>query len=194
MPSEQVRKPWSCSIMLIHGLKELGINMARPNKSGLTPSIVSKLKAEGKTQREIAKMFDVNETYVSWIKSQYPVQKSPREMVNDLWPWDSGEKFHPAAPSLRLRAHLRYRAYGQEGLTQNESYLLKGFYNRLRKHNLVVEFDPTIPKSKGVYTGGWAYRPREDRDGNLIIRVNEYTKDLNEEARMVWEFPPIDPE
>lgn len=152
-------------------------------------------KARNKTQREIANMYGVSEQYVSWIKSQYKgVQKSPREMVNDLWPWDSGEKFHPAAPSLRLRAHLRFRSYGQEGLTENESYLLKGFYNRLRKNNLVVEFDPNIPAQEGVYTGGWAFRPREETDGDLIIRVNEYTKDLDEEALMVWEFPPADPE
>lgn len=68
---------------------------------------------------------------------------------------------------------------------------LRGFYAKLRDH--VLEFDPNIPPEPGVSKhGGWAFRPRRPEDGDLLIRVNEYTE-LTEEGKMIWRFPPVEP-
>jgi len=168
--------------------------MPRPNKSGITPEVINEWKAKDKTDSEIAENFGVTKKHISWVRAYYGgVDKSPSEMVAELWPWDVPERFHGAAPELRLRDHLRYRANRRKPLSAERLALLRGFYNRMRKNNTVVEFDPNIPPHKGVYTGGWAYRPREESDGELLIRVNEYTKELTEEMKMVWRFPPDDP-
>lgn len=165
------------------------------NKSGLTPAIINQLKARDYSQAQIARMYGVTPQYVSWIKRQYGgVIKSPQETINELWPWNVERQFHFASPNLRLRDHLKYMARGGKGMDPNRLILLKGFYERLRKQNVVVEYDPDIPPSDGIYTGGWAFRPRQESDGELIIRVNEHTKELSEEAQMVWRLPPEDPE
>lgn len=121
------------------------------------------------------------------------VKKSPTERIEELWPWDVPSRFHRAPPYMRLRDHLRWRAERGAGLSKDRLALLQGFYDRLRRDNVVVEFDPTIPKHPGVFTGGWAFRDREESDGERIIRVNEYTKELSKEGEFVWRLPPIEP-
>jgi hypothetical protein len=57
----------------------------------------------------------------------------------------------------------------------------------------VLEFDPNIPPIPGVSNkGGWAFRERKPEDGDLLIRVNEFTN-LTEEGKLIWRFPPIEP-
>jgi hypothetical protein len=57
----------------------------------------------------------------------------------------------------------------------------------------VLEFDPNIPPIPGVSNkGGWAFRERKPEDGDLLIRVNEFTN-LTEEGKLIWRIPPIEP-
>ncbi|KGI82059.1 hypothetical protein IL38_06975 [Actinopolyspora erythraea] len=55
--------------------------------------------------------------------------------------------------------------------------------------DFVVEYDPNIPPSEYMKLGGFAYRERELKDGDLIIRVNEYTT-LTNEGKKLWRMPP----
>lgn len=69
---------------------------------------------------------------------------------------------------------------------------LRSFYRKLREENLVVEFDPNIPPSPGIKHGGFAYRDRTPEDGDLLIRVNEYTN-LTDQGKIIWRFHPTEP-
>ncbi|AGI61752.1 transcriptional repressor [Mycobacterium phage BTCU-1] len=93
--------------------------------------------------------------------------------------------------SPRLREHGEYMATGGVGMDELKLSRLRGFYKKLRDQ--VLEYDPNIPPIEGVSRqGGWAYRPRKPEDGDLLIRVNDYT-DLTDEGRMIWRFPPREP-
>lgn len=177
------------------GMRPMSAQPERTRKRPvITPSEINYYLAQGYSQAKIAEMHGVTPQYISWIKKEYGgVTESPWDSRHELWPWKSTE-FHLAAPELRLRDHLRYRSSGTKGMSEKRIQLLRGFYKRLRENNEVVEFDPTIPPHKGVFTGGWAYRPRVESDGELIIRVNEHTKDLTERMKMIWRFPPKLPE
>jgi hypothetical protein len=88
-----------------------------------------------------------------------------------------------------MRDHAEYMAVGPKCLTKSKRERLRALYRKLGTDK-VLEFDPRIPPQPGITNkGGFAYRDREPGDGDLIIRVNEYT-DLTEQGRMLWRFPP----
>ena len=85
-------------------------------------------------------------------------------------------------------------ATGGKGMSESKLKRLRGFYKILVEQDVVLEFDPELPPIPGVANkGGFAYRPRERRDGDLIIRVNEHTT-LTPEGRLIWCLPPQIPE
>lgn len=167
------------------------------NKSGLTPALINELKARNVSQAEIARMYGVSPSYVTWIKRNYGgVIKSPYETIRELWPWKVDTRFQDASVHKRLRDHLEFMALGNSrfDVSSYRRGLLRGFYRKLKNENLVVEFDPEIPPSDGIFTGGWAFRTKTTLDGDLIIRVNEHTRPLDTRAKMIWRFPPELPE
>lgn len=168
--------------------------MPRPNKTGLTPTVIESLRNKGWSFSDIAREYDVTRQYVSWIRTNYKgVSETPREQAKKMFPWNVSAEFHRSSPHMRLRDHLEYMVTGGKGMSDRKLTLLRGFYKKLREEGLVVEFDPTIPPSPGIYTGGWAYREREESDGELIIRVNHLARELTDEERIVWRFPPVLP-
>jgi hypothetical protein len=76
-------------------------------------------------------------------------------------------------------------------MSEDKLTRLRAFVKMLRDENLVVEFDPDLPPEDGVSgtAGGWAYRKRRKRDGDLLVRVNEHTH-LTDEGRTIWRLPP----
>ena len=174
--------------------------MANTRNPILTPDDIEYWKrkvnpATGKryTQSDIAEMYGVTRSYVSWIKKNKArsYSKTPREEAMEHFPWDVGARFHNASPNKRVRDHLEFMAVGQK-LSEKKKYRLIGFYRRLEMYNEVVEFDPDIPPNEDVKTGGFAYRKRTPSDGDLIIRVNRHTK-LTELGKRLLRFPPEKP-
>lgn len=164
--------------------------MARTNRSGITPSVIDALRKQGYTQSQIADMFGVTRQHVSWVKQNYGgVTPTPREDVMQHFPFPAGAKFHDSPYDRRLRDHLEYQATGGQGMDVGKLRRLYSFYKRLQTDNAVVEFDPDIPPEDGNQVGGYALRPREESDGDLIIRVNQYTE-LTKAGRILWRFPP----
>ncbi|AQT28473.1 immunity repressor [Mycobacterium phage Idleandcovert] len=170
------------------------MNMERPGtkKSELSLAIIEDLRGKGYTQSEIARMYGVTRQYVSWIKHYYGGKLTPRELVLQHFPFQVPvHQQQGVSPYRRLREHGEYMATGGVGMDDLKLKRLRGFYKKLRDH--VLEYDPNIPPIEGVSRqGGWAYRPRTPEDGDLLIRVNEYT-DLTDEGRMIWRFPPREP-
>lgn len=146
------------------------------------------------TQSDIAKMHGVSRSYISWIKHNKAdsYTQTPREEAMEHYPWDIGVKFHDAAPNKRMRDHAEFISTGGEDMSEDKLQRLEWFYRFLADENVVLEFDPNLPPTKRVKTGGFAFRPRLDSDGDLIIRVNEHTK-LTEQGCILWRFPPESP-
>lgn len=136
-------------------------------------------------------MFGVTRQAISWHKRQYGGQLTSRERVLQHWPFIVPEALSQSSLNRRLRDHGEYVATNGVDMTVDELQRLGAFYATLRNENLVVEFDPAIPPEPGVSTrGGWALRPREAVDADLLIRVNEHTH-LTAEGRDIWRFPSI---
>lgn len=162
----------------------------------LTPAIVEQMKRQvnpdtGKryTQSDIAKRWAVSRQRVSQVKYMTDsYSQTPRERAMEAFPWHVPTEFQRASPDKRLRDHGEFQATGGKNMEQWKLDRLRSFLKMLRDEGLVVEFDPTIAPYEGMSTGGWVYRDRKDSDGDLIIRVNEYTE-LTELGRRIWVFP-----
>lgn len=143
------------------------------------------------TQNDIAAETGLSRQRISQIKlagRRYTM--TARERVLQHYPWKTGERFHEASPNRRMRDHAEYMASDNgKGMSPEKLQRLVWFYQRLKRDNVVVEFDPTLPPEPGVSSvGGFAYRPRRKSDGDLIIRVNQYTT-LTDEGEDLWRFP-----
>lgn len=157
----------------------------------LSLSVVEDLKNKGYSQSDIAEMFGVTRQYVSWIKHTYGGTMTPREVINQEFPWKVSAAQSDTSPYKRMRDHGEWYATNGEGMSADKLQRLDSFWKRLR--DKVLEFDPKIPPIPGVSNkGGFAYRERLPGDEDLLIRVNEHTR-LTEKGRMIWRLPPQDP-
>ncbi|ASR84567.1 immunity repressor [Rhodococcus phage Alatin] len=160
----------------------------------LTLAEVEALKNKGLTQSEIAKQYGVTRQYVSWIIKTYGGTKTPRQKMLEHFPWEVPVEMNPQSPYRNMSNHAEYMATGGVGMDKGELVRLRNFYQKLMEEDSVLEFDPNIPGTPGfAKLGGFALRPREEEDGDLMIRVNEYTK-LTEEGKRLWKIPPVLPE
>lgn len=164
-------------------------NVNRPAEE-LTKDVIESLKAKGYNQTEIARMFNVTRAAVSWHMRTYNGAKTPRQIVNEAWPWKTVDGHDKATVYRRLRDHGEFMQTGGVGISREKMTSLKNWWRKLRDENLVVEFDPNIPPIPGVASrGGFTYRERTIEDDDLLIRVNDYT-DLADEGAMIWCWPP----
>ncbi|AEV52130.1 hypothetical protein [Rhodococcus phage RGL3] len=155
----------------------------------LTLAIVEALKNKGRTQSDIAREYGVTRQHVSWIVKTYGGTQTPRQKLLEHFPWEVPSKQLASSPYRNMRNHAEYMATGGVGMGAPELKRLRNFYQKLQDENLVLEFDPNIPGEPGfAINGGFALRPREESDGDLMIRVNEYTK-LSDEGKRLWRFP-----
>lgn len=93
----------------------------------------------------------------------------------------------------RLRDHGEYVVSGGSALSEYRLKRLRAFHRQLREADVVVEYNPDIPPQPGVSrAGGFALRARRPADGDLMIRVNEYTR-LTREGRTIWRLPDHEP-
>ena len=161
----------------------------------MTLAVIQGLKSQGLNQSQIADLFGVTRQAVSWHVKTYggDAPLTPRQKALEVWPWITDSRFRVNAVFQRLRDHAEYMITGGEGLDFLKLSRLKGFYERLDRDRVVVEFDPSIPPSDGVAAGGFAYRERLDSDEGLIIRVNKHTH-LGDEGRKVWVMPKVMPD
>ncbi len=74
-------------------------------------------------------------------------------------------------------------------MSDSEIRRLTSFHDKLRRYNLVVEYSPEIPPSLDSSVGGWSYQARIADDGDLMIRVNEWTTLTDEGRRRIWKLP-----
>lgn len=157
----------------------------------LTYSDIKDLKAQGHNQTEIATMYGVTRAYVSKIvRSNEPKVPTPRERaISEGYPWKVQPE-HFATNLYRVtRNHLDYVVNGPEGLTEHNLDRLRGFYRSLEDFDSVVGYSPDVPPSPSNPLGGFFFfAPREESDGDLIIRVNDHTNIDNKNLKL-WRMP-----
>lgn len=163
------------------------------NRNKISIGIIEELKRKGLNQTEIAELFDITRQAVSYHKVVYNGTRTPREEVNKHFPWKVPSELNQQSPCRRMRDHGEYMATGGKGMTADKLNRLRAFYRKLIDEDVVVEFNPLLPPIPGVANrGGFAFRPRQKRDGDLIIRNNAWTT-LTPEGRMIWRLPPVLP-
>jgi len=161
-----------------------------PKGSGLTPALIEEYKLRGLTQNEIAELHGVSRQTVSQMKRRMGrFSQTPRELVLEKnFPWKVPQKFTQSGIRRMMRNHGEFAATGGKGMSTEKLKRLVSFYRKLTSRNLVVEFDPEIPPNPDSRAGGWRLVPREDSDGDLMIRVNEHTT-LTEDGKVIWRIP-----
>ncbi|CAM4518915.1 XRE family transcriptional regulator [Nocardia ninae] len=163
---------------------------------GLSAEVVQALVDKGEGFAAIARRFGYTRQYVQQFAARNGISlpKTPRRMVGEEFPWKVPSAMQRTPPYRRMRDHGEFMATGGEGMSDEKKSRLRSWYAMLRKYNYVLEFDPKLPPTVGVSpAGGFAYRPREERDGKkLLIRLNEHTR-LTSDGKKIWVFPPKDP-
>jgi hypothetical protein len=156
------------------------------HQQALTIGVIEELRRKGYNQTDIAEMHGVSRQAVSWHKVEYNGEPSVRQHVGKHWPWVT-TKLHGKSPCYqRLRDHGEYVMTGGKGMSEDKLSRLRKWWKVLKVNNWVLEFDPNLPAVKGISPyGGFAYRKRVPGDGELLIRVNEYTN-LTPEGRRLW--------
>lgn len=167
--------------------------MNRQKATHSTPlvfSVIEELRKKGYNQTEIAEMHGVTRQAVSWHKKTYGGHLTPRQIVDEAWPWPTTNDHCKSKAYQRLRDHGEFMATGGKKMNEDKLSRLKSWWRYLRDNDVVLEFDPAIPPQAGVSPrGGFAYRKRRKSDGELLIRVNKHTH-LTEEGEMIWCWPP----
>lgn len=115
--------------------------------------------------------------------------KTPRQVVEESIPWKGVKAEHKEAVTWRrIVNHAEYVTQGGKRMSRSKLERLGAWYRALERDNVVVEYDPNIGPAIGAKHGGWAYVPREERDGKLLLRVNEYVE-MTDEAYDIWRLP-----
>lgn len=147
--------------------------------------------SRGMTQADIAREVGVSRAYVSWIIKNYAGDrlKTPRQKAQENYPWKVWNEHQQAGLHRATRDHAEYMEVGDEGMTPDKLSRLSTLYKKIIDYDVVVEYDPfNFTPTPEYPLGGFRLVPREDTDGDLIIRVNEHTI-LTDRGRKVWRLP-----
>lgn len=161
-----------------------------PKGSGLTPAKIDELLVKGYTVTQIGEMFGTSRQNVSQMRrNRTRFYQTPRERVLEKnFPWKVPHRFGQMGLRRAMRDHGEYVATGGKGMTKQKLARVLALYRKLTELDAVVEFSPDIPPNEHASAGGFRLVPRQDSDGDLMIRLNEHAT-LTEEGKMIWRIP-----
>jgi hypothetical protein len=166
-----------------------------PPKPRVTHSIVKELiDIHGLSPIEAAEQLGISKQLLNYhLHHTGPDYATPeRRRQAEAWasmPWPEIQPGHRRAPPYKRASwHAEYIATGGEGMSEAKLRYLRQWYQRLANDGEVLVYDPSIPPHRGVKTGGWDYVPREERDGDLLFRANEFTV-VSDETKVDWRLP-----
>jgi transcriptional regulator with XRE-family HTH domain len=153
-------------------------------------SEIEALLKKGFTQEEIAKMKGITQAGVSWHlrHSGGAPSETLVERIKKSVPWQITGTQQKARPYREILYHLEYRETGGNGMSEEKLRRLRGFYRKLTDFSMVVRYDPKIPPRPGQKFGLFEYVPREERDGDLILRIDKNTR-VPDTDRAKWTLP-----
>ncbi|ASZ75415.1 immunity repressor [Mycobacterium phage JoshKayV] len=169
-----------------------------PSRQPLTLSTIEDLVGKGYNYRQIGDMHGVTRQAVEWQVKTYGGRLNTRQQAKALWPFETHRVHSRSKAFQSLRDHGEYmRQQSFRGFSDEKKKRLISWWRRLWEQNVVLEFDPTIEPYPGMVGGGFRYVPREERDDELLIRVNEHVRPevldedgtLNAKAELLWTWP-----
>ena len=115
--------------------------------------------------------------------SRLPVSRLPAGNIGQPAPTGQPNPTQPDNPTGQTEPTRE----PEPGLSWTQLTKLKAFY--LRMSDFVIIFDASIPPSRGVSAGGFAYVQRLPEDEDLLIRATG----LSDDARNLWRIPELLP-
>lgn len=156
-------------------------------KAVTSSSEIQALLNKGLTRTEVAKVIGITTAGVSWHLRQAGVETTA-ERLRAALPWDVHMPVVKAAQFRAVKAHLEFWETQGDGMSRDKLVRLRAFYTQLTDFSMVVRYDPEIPPRPGQVYGGFEYVPREDADGDLILRIDDHTQ-VPDEDREKWVLP-----
>lgn len=162
-----------------------------PPKPRISRSQALALLRQGKKPSEIAEIMNESKQAINYVLHHQGTDevKTPLRVAQESVPWKNVAPEHKkAATWARIINHAEYMATGGRGMSPRKLEMLRNWYRNLERLDAVVEYDPSIPPAPNAKHGGWGYVPREERDGALLLRVNEYVT-MSDAAYELWRIP-----
>lgn len=157
--------------------------------TGLSREEIIRLLDRGFTRVEVAEIYNTTPQNVNYYLNQKgPKYLDPRQRAMKHVPWKIKKEHKESAPFHRIRNHIKFITLGSQRMSGEERDRLRNWYRSLKDLNLVLEYHPDVSPTLSITTGGWRYVQREDRDGDLLIRVNDHTH-MSDEAYEYFRFP-----
>lgn len=126
-----------------------------------------RLRANGFTQRDIAKTYGVSDSAV-WKALQRAGYTEPQATYKDILPWDIADEHKTTAVMERFRSLVKQNNGGV--LRREDELLLNRWLHDLEVNNLVVNYHPEAPSNSASTKGGFYYVPRTPDDDWIIRR------------------------
>lgn len=139
----------------------------------------------GLSLMEIAEKYDVVKSAVSmrFDRMGRPFGRQAPMDYQEYLPWKVLRDHQALDAAQRLRAHIR--SMTGHPVTDAQKVRLTNWYARINRQHTVVSYDATgVPP--------WAYLPRTEDDGQLIIRWPEEVAKPTMEQRRVLSLPVVD--
>lgn len=132
-------------------------------------STLRKFRAQGFTQKEIAKTFSVSESAV-WKALQRAGYTEPLVTYKDILPetWKIADAHKATAVMEKFRSIVKQRKGA--ALRQEEEEMLNRWLADLDANGLVVAYHPEAPPNSASSKGGFYYVPKTDEDDWIIRR------------------------
>lgn len=148
------------------------------------------LSIDGMSVVKVAKEFGVSRAAIyKHTKGRKEVlPQNLKSEIMRLSPWKDVETDHAKAGQRAYIAHhIEYVLSGFRKLDDWKMSRLRYFYRELGDpQDKVLTYDRNEPPNQWSSTGGWKYVPREDSDGDLILRTSD---ELTEEQKRVYVRP-----
>lgn len=158
-----------------------------PMTSPLSPALVNFLMDQGHRQVDIAREYGVSRQYIHHLAKQGGYNP-PTTIVQENLPWDVDPAF------VRNSTFIAFRLIGHNmvapgKLTEESRERANGLLNRLRKFDVVVDYDPSYPPVIGLTSlPGFAYLPRTAEDENFVMKIKPGTR-VTPLGDKIWRMP-----
>lgn len=156
--------------------------------SGLSSDVVLYLMSKGVRQSEIAREYGVSRQYVGQLAKQGGYD-SPITKVSRNLPWEVDPAFYANTIYKGVTLHGHMMLAGKEKISATSQSKLLGFYRKLIRFNVVVDYDPDYLAQPGLTnTNGFAYVPRGAADKDYIIKVRPGVR-ITPLGEKLWRLP-----
>ncbi|MFB7420744.1 hypothetical protein ACFC1L_39875 [Streptomyces sp. NPDC056210] len=169
------------------------VSRGRNDKGAIRPEAVFQLLAiDGVKVPQIANAFGVSRNAIyKIVKAGEREDLLPQRLRTELMrlsPWKDVETQHwNMAQRQYVAHHIEYMLTNGKGMDEYKISRLRYFWGLLGDPmEVVLTYDRNEPRNQWSSSGGWKYVPREDSDGERIIRTED---ELSAEQERIFVRP-----